>query len=129
METVAKKPTVKKPTTTAKKTTTVKDTKTVAKPAANKVILKKGKPKVNEKQLDTENIKDTVKQIVESEREIKYKYPEGVDNQIDKKTFRQKTRNKLRSFERELAKLTDGKEKVKLNKEYQAYRKEVLLVP
>lgn len=129
METVAKKPTVKKPTTTAKKATTVKDTKTVAKPAANKVILKKGKPKVNEKQLDTENIKDTVKQIVESEREIKYKYPEGVDNQIDKKTFRQKTRNKLRSFERELAKLPDGKEKVKLNKEYQAYRKEVLLVP
>ena len=80
--------------------------------------------------LDTKNIKETVKQVVESEREIKYNYPAEIDNQLDRKAWRQKARNKLRLFERNIAKLEDGsKEKVKLEKEYKNYRKEVLLVP
>ena len=86
--------------------------------------------KANEKELDTKNIKDTVKQVVESEREIKYKYPEEIDNQLDRKAWRQKTRNKLRTMERAITKSEEGsKEKVKLEREYKAYRKEVLLVP
>ena len=86
--------------------------------------------KVNPKELDNKNIKDTVKQIVESEREIKYNYPKEIDNQLDRKAWRQKVRNQLRSMERAITKAEDGsKEKVKLEREYKAYRKEVLLVP
>ena len=86
--------------------------------------------KVNTKELDTKNIKDTVKQVVESEREIKYNYPDDIDNQLDRKAWRQKIRNKLRAMERAITKAEDGsKEKVKLEREYKAYRKEVLLVP
>lgn len=109
----------------AKKVYKNKTTGTVV-PAPKKVIKKKP---VDTKALDTKNIKDTVKQVVESEREIKYKYPAEVDNQLDRKTFRQKVRNKLRSMERELAKVTGEKEKVKQEKALKAYRKEVLLVP
>lgn len=79
--------------------------------------------------LDEKNIKDTVKQVVESEREIRYNYPPEVDNQLDRKGWRQKVRNKLRAMERALDKEKDEKAKAKLNKEYIAYRKQVLMVP
>ena len=80
-------------------------------------------------ELDDKNIKDTIKQVVESEREIRYKYPEEVDNQLDRKGWRQKVRNKLRALERAIDKEKEEKAKAKLNKEYLAYRKEVLMVP
>ena len=115
--------------TLTKKTVRATKAKKVTNEAKDGKVTITKKPVVDKKELDTKNIKDTVKQVVESEREIKYKYPEEIDNQLDRKTWRQKTRNKLRAFERELAKLEDGKDKVKLNKEYIAFRKEVLLVP
>ena len=80
--------------------------------------------------LDDKNIKDTVKTIVESERDIKYNYPEEIDNTLDRKAWRQKVRNTLRAFERNLGKLdAESKEYRKLNREYKEYRKDVLLVP
>ena len=104
--------------TSTKKVTVAKDSKT----AANLSRKKKA-------ELDDKNIKDTVKQTVESEREIRYNYPAEVDNQLDRKAWRQKVRNKIRAYERALSKEKDEKAKAKINKEYLAYRKEVLTVP
>ena len=111
--------------------TTVKTPAVTGKKETIKSILPKPKvKKVSKADLDSKNIKDTIKQVVESEREIKYKYPEEIDNQLDRKAWRQKVRNTLRAMERNISKAEDGsKEKVKLEREYKAYRKEVLLVP
>lgn len=84
--------------------------------------------KLDKKELDSKNIKDTVKKTVESTREMKYNYPEDVVETTDRKSWRQKVRNKINSFELSIIKL-DGKEKAKKEKEYKSYRKEVLLVP
>ena len=114
---------------TPKKRISNKITKEAVK-EVKKENLKTKRTKAKE-ELDTKNIKDTVKAIVETERELRYNYPEDVVDQIDRKKWRQKVRNKLRSFERELNKIEDheSKDYKKINKELQAYRKEVLMVP
>lgn len=116
--------------TTAKKAKTAKTvTGKTLKPkttTAKKVIKKK---KTSSAALDTKNIKETVKKIVTSEREVKYNYPEGIDNQLDRKSWRAKVRTKLRQYESKIHKEKDTKEKAKLEKSYNNYRKEVLLVP
>lgn len=110
--------------------TTVKEATTTKVAKGSKTATIKAKLKENKKDLDTKNIKDTVKQIVQSERDIRYKYPEDIDNQLDRKAWRQKIRNKMRAYERALTKLEAGtKEYIKLEREHKAYRKEVLMVP
>ncbi len=91
----------------------------------------KSKQTAEKKTTDDKNIKDTVKTIVTQERDLFYKYPEDIDNPLDRKKWRQATRNKMRAFERNLSKVedTESKEYRKLDKEYKAYRKEVLMVP
>ena len=117
-------------TTTTKKPVRVSNLKKVSNETKKVAEATTKKQKVDKKVLDTKNIKETVKQVVESEREIKYNYPAEIDNQLDRKKKKKKARNKLRLFERNIAKLEDGsKEKVKLEREYKNYRKEVLLVP
>jgi hypothetical protein len=101
--------------------------------STTKATAKKGSTakksiKAKKAQTDKKNVKNTIEQVVESNRQIKYKYPEDLTDTVKRKKFRQIVRNKLRKYERELADLT-GKAKVKLNTEYQKYRKEVLLVP
>lgn len=116
----------KKPTRVSKVKKVANETKE-ATPTTKKVVRK---TKVDTAKLDTKNIKDTVKQVVESEREIKYNYPAEIDNQLDRKAWRQKTRNKLNAMQLKITKAEDGsKEKAKLEKEYREYRKQVLLVP
>lgn len=100
-------------------------TPTVTKEAKAKKVIKKTK----EAALDSKNVKETVKKIVTSEREVKYNYPESVDNPLDKKAWRAKVRSKLRQYESKILKEKDEKEKSKLEKAYNNYRKEVLLVP
>lgn len=81
--------------------------------------------------LDEKNVKTTVKQVVKSQREIKYKYPAEVDNQLDRKGWRQKTRNKDNKFKAKIAKMAKAgnpdlhKEEIKYGK----FRKEHYLVP
>ena len=93
-----------------------------------KKVIKKIK-KTPEAVLDNKNVKETVKKIVTSEREVKYNYPETIDNQLDRKGWRAKVRTKLRQYESKLLKEKDDKERAKLEKAYNNYRKEVLLVP
>ena len=88
----------------------------------------KAKKKSSQSELDSKNVKDTVTKIVETKREMKYLYPQGMDDQIEKKKYRQKVRNKVYKFEREIAK-AEGKNLRSLEREYKGYRKEVLLVP
>lgn len=91
----------------------------------------KPKQKLNKAELDKKNIKETVKMAVESQREIKYKYPEEINNQLDRKTWRQKVRNKLDAFVVTIDKMKKSNDAglPKKEKEYQSYRKQVLMVP
>lgn len=92
----------------------------------------KTKKTISKEELDKRNVKKTIKKIITSEREIKYKYPEDLIGVLDRKAWRQRTRKKLENLELALARAKEtGEEKAikKANKEYQKYRKEVLLVP
>ena len=88
----------------------------------------KAKGTTSNSKTDAKNVKDTVTKIVESKREMKYVYPEAMDDQIEKKKFRQKVRNHIYKLERDIAK-AEGKELKTLEKEYKGFRKEVLQVP
>lgn len=92
--------------------------------------IKKNSNKTKEKAaLDTKNVKDTIKMTVESKREIKYKYPEEIEGpefKDERKTWRQKVRNKMKTLEAAVGKADNP---AKAEKELKAYRKEVLLVP
>lgn len=61
-------------------------------------------------------------------REVKYIYPEDVVDTLSRKTWRQKTRNKLHQLELAVSRIKDqnSKEYKKALKEYNAFRKEVL---
>lgn len=61
-------------------------------------------------------------------REVKYIYPEDVVDTLSRKTWRQKTRNKLHQLELAVSRIKDqnSKEYKKALKEYNAFRNEVL---
>lgn len=86
------------------------------------------KRKVAKKALDKKNIKNTIKKVVQSKREIKYNYPAKLTDILERKSWRQKVRSKIRNFEASFEKLK-GKALSTARAEYKAYRKEVLLVP
>ena len=115
-------------TKTKKRTPAGKITKSAVQEKKKSVKAKQQEAKAS---TDEKNIKNTVKAVVTQERELFYNYPEDIDNPGDRKKFRQKVRNAIRAFERNLSKIEDqeSKDYKKLNKEYQAYRKEVLMVP
>lgn len=118
-------------------TVIVKTKKRAAAGKITKAAVQEKKKSVKAKQqeekatTDEKNIKGTVKAIVTQERDLFYKYPEDITDPMSRKKFRQKTRNSIRAYERNLSKIEDqeSKEYKKLHKEYQAYRKEVLMVP
>lgn len=65
---------------------------------------------------------------VVANREVKYIYPEDVTDTLSRKTWRQKTRNKLHQLELAVSRIKDqnSKEYKKALKEYNDFKKEVL---
>lgn len=61
-------------------------------------------------------------------REVKYIYPEDVTDTLSRKTWRQKTRNKLHQLELAVGRIKDqnSKEYKKAIKEYNNFKKQVL---
>ena len=94
---------------------------------------KKDKKKSNKEKEAT--VKEVAKQqkaaLVEeviANREVKYIYPEDVVDTLSRKTWRQKTRNKLHQLELAVSRIKDqnSKEYKKALKEYKDFKKEVL---
>jgi len=94
-------------TKTATRTKT--STKKVIKPAA-----KAGLAKTNKK---------VVTQKVIVHRELKYIYPRGCKDTVARKAHRQKIRNKIRKFERDIAKLR-GEDRRIMKEQLAAYNTE-----
>ena len=93
----------------------------------------KKKKKANKEKEET--VKEVAKQqkaaLVEkviANREVKYIYPEDVVDTLSRKTWRQKTRNKLHQLELAVSRIKDqnSKEYKKALKEYNDFKKEVL---
>lgn len=93
----------------------------------------KKKKKANKEKEAT--VKEVAKQqkaaLVEkviANREVKYIYPEDVVDTLSRKTWRQKTRNKLHQLELAVSRIKDqnSKEYKKALKEYNDFKKEVL---
>ena len=93
----------------------------------------KKKKKANKEKEAT--VKEVAKQqkaaLVEkviANREVKYIYPEDVVDTLSRKTWRQKTRNKLHQLELAVSRIKDqnSKEYKKALKEYNNFKKEVL---
>ena len=93
----------------------------------------KKKKKANKEKEAT--VKEVAKQqkaaLVEkviANREVKYIYPEDVVDTLSRKTWRQKTRNKLHQLELAVSRIKDqnSKEYKKALKEYNDFRNEVL---
>ena len=101
-----------------------------AEKAASATATKKVKKNLNA-QTDSKNVKQTVKKVVESEREVKYKYPETMaKDPIEKKKFRAQARAKEKSFLKQLDdNRKDPKALEKINKDYRKFRNETYLVP
>lgn len=68
-------------------------------------------------------------QKIQYERDLKWKYPEGVIKTGDRKVFRQKSRNKLRRLESGLLRITEEEAKKLAMAEIEKFRKEVLTDP
>ena len=103
---------------------TTKATKRIKKPAANKTaeVKKQATSPVRE---TTE--KATTQQVIIN-RELKYKYPEGMTDTLERKAYRAKVRNKIIRLNAQINR-AEEKEKAKLAKELATYEKEHLLSP
>lgn len=75
-----------------------------------------------------EQQKPSIMEEVISHRDVKYIYPEDVIDTLSRKTWRQKTRNKLRALERDMLRIQDqnSKEYKKAKKAYEEFRDSVL---
>ena len=75
-----------------------------------------------------EQQKPSIMEEVISHRDVKYLYPEDVTDTLSRKTWRQKTRNKLRTLERDMLRIQDqnSKEFKKAKKAYEEFRDSVL---
>lgn len=90
------------------------------------------KPKITKEQkvkLDTENTKKTVKMTVESQREIKYKYPEEIIGQLERKSWRRVVRAKLTRLEAAAFENTGTPGEKDALQTLKEYRELVLMVP
>jgi len=96
---------------TTKATGTTPKTKKVVKPQAAKELDK------------TNKVVTTQKVIVH--RELKYQYPRSMKDTVARKGFRQKVRNTIRKFERDIAKLK-GEDKKILQEKFTAFQTEHL---
>jgi hypothetical protein len=102
-------------------------------------ITKKETPKVESKKeiktKKTKVVKEVAKQqsksIIEkviSNREVKYIYPEDIQDTLARKKWRQQVRNELHRLEREMYRIKDqnSKEFKEASKKYEGYKSKVL---
>lgn len=109
---------------TAKKETSKKNRKETSKVENSKSTGKK--KKVVESVKEQQEV--ALLEEVVSQREVKYIYPEGIDDTLSRKKWRQQTRNKLHQLEREMHRITDqnSKEYKAAKKKFDDFRNEVL---
>lgn len=95
-----------------------------------KADKKKKKKTAKDKAVEdtAEQQKPSIMEEVISHRDVKYIYPEDVVDTLSRKTWRQKTRNKLRALERDMLRIQDqnSKEYKKAKKAYEEFRDSVL---
>jgi hypothetical protein len=107
----------------AKVETKTPTTITLEKVSALKSKIKEAKDPV----ADATN-KDKAIQKIQYERDLTYLYPEDCTSTVDRKVFRQKSRNTIRRMEAQALKLEDTAKKLKMA-EILEYRKKVLTNP
>lgn len=117
-------------TTKTSKTEVVTEPKKSVKQKLAKKKAAKANVKVDTKKVDEKNLKNTVTTIVKSKREVKYIYPDSLeDDQIGRKKHRAEVRNKDKKFLAEIADLERTKKPTdKVVKAYAKFRKENYLV-
>lgn len=114
-----------------KKVKKVKSEKATENTEVKAIKLKKKKTAKDKAVEDTkEQQKPSIMEEVISHRDVKYLYPEDVKDTLSRKTWRQKTRNKLRKLERDMLRITDqnSKEYKKAKKAYMDYQSQVLKI-
>lgn len=120
--------TVKGSKESSSKSSTKKSTEA---PAAKvkKIKAAETKEKVNKavKSAKVQQEAALLEQVV-SQREVKYIYPDDVQDTLARKKWRQKVRNELHRLEREMHRITDqnSKEFKAAKKAFEAYQEEVL---
>lgn len=112
----------------AKKAEAPQETETKAEGKKDKKKKKANKEKeATVKEVAKQQKAALVEEVI-ANREVKYIYPEDVVDTLSRKTWRQKTRNKLHQLELAVSRIKDqnSKEYKKALKEYQDFKKEVL---
>jgi hypothetical protein len=98
-------------------------------PKAKKEVKTKAKAKKGTTKMDVTSRNETnLLETVISNRKIKYKYPEGIEDTLSRKSWRQQVRNQLEKLELDMLRIKDqdGKEYKKAKKAYEDYYKSIL---
>lgn len=124
----AEAPNKEKKSKKAKKAESPQETETKAEGKKDKKKKKANKEKEATVKEVAKQQKAALVEKVIANREVKYIYPEDVVDTLSRKTWRQKTRNKLHQLELAVSRIKDqnSKEYKKALKEYNDFRKEVL---
>ena len=124
----AEAPKKEKKSKKAKKAKAHQETETKAEGKKDKKKKKANKEKEATVKEVAKQQKAALVEKVIANREVKYIYPEDVVDTLSRKTWRQKTRNKLHQLELAVSRIKDqnSKEYKKAIKEYNDFRKEVL---
>ena len=124
----AEAPKKEKKSQKSKKAEAPQETKTKAEGKKDKKKNKANKEKEATVKEVAKQQKAALVEKVIANREVKYIYPEDVVDTLSRKTWRQKTRNKLHQLELAVSRIKDqnSKEYKKALKEYNDFRKEVL---
>ena len=124
----AEAPKKEKKSKKSKKAEAPQETKTKAEGNKDKKKKKANKEKEATVKEVAKQQKAALVEKVIANREVKYIYPEDVVDTLSRKTWRQKTRNKLHQLELAVSRIKDqnSKEYKKALKEYNDFKKEVL---
>lgn len=124
----AEAPKKEKKSKKAKKAEAPQETETKAEGNKDKKKKKANKEKEATVKEVAKQQKAALVEKVIANREVKYIYPEDVVDTLSRKTWRQKTRNKLHQLELAVSRIKDqnSKEYKKALKEYNDFKKEVL---
>lgn len=124
----AEAPKKEKKSKKAKKAKAPQETETKAEGKKDKKKKKANKEKEATVKEVAKQQKAALVEKVIANREVKYIYPEDVVDTLSRKTWRQKTRNKLHQLELAVSRIKDqnSKEYKKALKEYNNFKKEVL---
>ena len=124
----AEAPKKEKKSKKSKKAEAPQETKTKAEGKKDKKKNKANKEKEATVKEVAKQQKAALVEKVIANREVKYIYPEDVVDTLSRKTWRQKTRNKLHQLELAVSRIKDqnSKEYKKALKEYNDFKKEVL---